>query len=65
MTQSVPTLNAKQAAATLQFLSRTQMQGAEMPAYVEIFNVLSAIVSAENDQPQQSGGQDMAVGADA
>lgn len=47
MTQSIPTLNAKQAAATLQFLSRTQMQGAEMPAYVDIFNMLSAIVSAE------------------
>lgn len=55
MTQTVPTLNAKQAAATLQFLSRTQMQGAEMPAYVDIFNVLSAIVSAENTQEAMAG----------
>lgn len=54
MTQSIPTLNAKQAAATLQFLARTQMQGAEMPAYVDIFNVLSAIVSAEGAQAQNA-----------
>lgn len=40
------TLSPKQAAATLQFLQRTQMQGAEMPVYVDIFNTLSAIVAA-------------------
>ncbi len=55
MTQSIPKLNAKQAAATLQFLSRTQMQGAEMPAYVDIFNVLSAIVSAEGAEAPVPG----------
>jgi len=43
-----PELNVspKQAAAILQFLQRTQMQGAEMPAYVDIFNTLSGIVAA-------------------
>ncbi|WP_286828753.1 MULTISPECIES: hypothetical protein [Kordiimonas] len=64
MTQPVPTLNAKQAAATLQFLSRTQMQGAEMPAYVDIFNVLSAIVSAEG-APAQDAEQAPADAAEA
>ena len=40
-----PGISAKQAAAILQFLQRTQMQGAEMPAYVDVFNTLSGIVS--------------------
>lgn len=39
-------VSPQQAAAILQFLQRTQMQGAEMPAYVDIFNTLSAIVAA-------------------
>jgi len=39
-------VSPKQAAAILQFLQRTQMQGAEMPAYVDVFNTLSAIVAA-------------------
>jgi len=39
-------ISAKHAAAILQFLQRTQLQGAEMPAYVEIFNILSGIVAA-------------------
>ena len=39
-------ISVKQAAAVLQFLQRTQMQGAEMPAYVDVFNTLSAIVAA-------------------
>lgn len=43
-------VSPKQAAAILQFLQRTQMQGAEMPAYVDVFNALSAIVAAA--QPQ-------------
>ncbi|MEX0299203.1 MAG: hypothetical protein AB3N28_09040 [Kordiimonas sp.] len=39
-------VSPQQASAILQFLQRTQMQGAEMPAYVSIFNTLSAIVAA-------------------
>jgi len=38
-------ISAKQAATALQFLQRAQMQGAEMPAYVDVFNQLSAIVA--------------------
>ena len=38
------TLNENQAKAILQFLQRTQMQGSEMPAYVDVFNTLMAIV---------------------
>ncbi|UTW59978.1 hypothetical protein KFE96_06640 [Kordiimonas sp. SCSIO 12603] len=40
-----PEINPKQAAVILQLLQRTQMQGAEMPAYVDVFNTLSAIVA--------------------
>ena len=39
-------ISAKQAAAILQFLQRAQMQGAEMPVYVDVFNTLSGIVAA-------------------
>ena len=39
-------VSSQQASAILQFLQRTQMQGAEMPAYVDVFNTLSAIVAA-------------------
>jgi len=39
-------ISAKQAAAVLQFLQRAQMQGAEMPVYVDVFNTLSGIVAA-------------------
>lgn len=53
-------VSPKQAAAILQFLQRTQMQGAEMPAYVDIFNTLSAIVAAA---PQELQGDDAAVAA--
>lgn len=41
-----PNLSADQAKATLQFLARSQMQGAEMPVYVDIFNTLTAIAAA-------------------
>lgn len=53
-----PEITAKQAAVILQFLQRTQMQGAEMPAYVDVFNVLSAIAATE---PQESAEQKAAV----
>lgn len=43
-------ISAKQAAAILQFLQRTQMQGAEMPAYVDIFNTLSGIAAAAQNE---------------
>lgn len=39
-------VSPQQASAILQFLQRTHMQGAEMPAYVDIFNTLSAIVAS-------------------
>lgn len=41
-------LTADQAKACLQFLQRTQMQGAEMPAYVSIFNSLSSIAGTDS-----------------
>ncbi len=44
-------VSVDQAKAILQFLQRTQMQGSEMPAYVDVFNTLSAIVGTE---PQQN-----------
>lgn len=43
-------VSADQAKAILQFLQRTQMQGAEMPAYVDIFNCLSAIAGQDTSQ---------------
>ncbi|MFC3051647.1 hypothetical protein [Kordiimonas pumila] len=42
-----PVLSAKQAKTIIQFLQRTQLQGAEMPAYVDAFNALSAIAASE------------------
>ena len=39
------TITAQQAAALLQFMQRAQLQGAEMPAYVDVFNTLSKIVA--------------------
>jgi hypothetical protein len=48
--QGTGEISAKQAAILLQFLQRTQMQGAEMPAYVDVFNSLSAIVAAANGE---------------
>ncbi|MBL4791008.1 MAG: hypothetical protein JKY60_18825 [Kordiimonadaceae bacterium] len=47
------TISAKQAATILQFLQRTQMQGAEMPAYVDLFNTLSGIVGSEQEAALQ------------
>ena len=41
-------LSADQAKAILQFLHRTQMQGAEMPVYVDLFNTLSTIAGVSN-----------------
>jgi len=43
-------VSAKQAAAILQFLQRTQMQGAEMPVYVDIFNTLSGIAATAQNE---------------
>ena len=50
----------QQASAILQFLQRTQMQGAEMPAYVSVFNTLSAIVAAA---PQELAAEDASPAA--
>ncbi|WP_417459237.1 hypothetical protein [Kordiimonas sp.] len=47
MKQDQQALTPKHAAATLQFLQRAQLTGAEMPAYVEVFNVLSTIAQAD------------------
>lgn len=43
MTESVPAISAEQARVILQFMQRAQLQGAEMPAYVDVFNTLSGI----------------------
>jgi len=60
--QTQANITVKQAEVILQFLQRTQMQGAEMPAYVDIFNTLSGIVgtvkseaSASADEAQNLG----------
>jgi len=49
MTEQMNSLTSKQAAVVLQFLQRTQMQGAEMPAYVDVFNVLTAIAGKDGE----------------
>ena len=41
-------LNENQAKAILQFLQRTQMQGGEMPVYVDVYNTLMAIAGEQN-----------------
>ncbi|WP_262694475.1 hypothetical protein [Kordiimonas aquimaris] len=41
-------LTSKQAQIILQFLQRTQLQGAEMAAYVDAFNALSVIAKASS-----------------
>ncbi len=46
MTQDQQALSPKHAQAALQFLQRAQLTGAEMPAYVEVFNALSAAAQA-------------------
>lgn len=43
-------ITPKQATAILQFLQRTQMQGAEMPVYVDVFNVLSSIAASASHE---------------
>ena len=43
-------ITTKQAEIILQFLQRAQMQGAEMPAYVDVFNRLSGIVADAKTQ---------------
>lgn len=47
-------VSVDQAKAILQFLQRTQMQGAEMPVYVDVFNTLSSIVGVEPSQNDAS-----------
>lgn len=46
----IDSLSPEQAKVCLQFLQRTQMQGAEMPAYVSLFNSLTAIAGTEDDK---------------
>lgn len=53
--QNAPSLSPDQAKAILQFLQRTQMQGAEMPVYVDLFNTLSAIAAPVMQQHQPPG----------
>lgn len=45
LAEQKPEINPQQASIILQLLQRAQMQGAEMPAYVDVFNTLSAIVA--------------------
>lgn len=43
MTETSDTLTQDQAKIVLQFLQRTNLQGSEMPAYVDVFNVLTSL----------------------
>jgi len=45
MSDQFPNVTAKQAEKILEFLQRTQLTGDEMGDYVDVFNVLSAIVA--------------------
>ena len=44
---AAPIVTPQHAGLILQFLTRTDIKGAEMPAYVECFNVLNAIAQPE------------------
>lgn len=44
------TITAEQAKIILQFLQRTQLSGSEMPAFVAVFNSLSAIAQDSADE---------------
>lgn len=45
---TVASINEDQAKVILQFLQRTNLQGSEMPAYVGVFNTLTAIAGLAN-----------------
>lgn len=45
--EAVSELSQDQAKAALQLLQRTQLSGAEMPVYVDLFNTLTAIAAIE------------------
>jgi len=47
MSDQTTPITPDQAKVILQFLQRTQLTGSEMPAYVAVFNSLTAIVDAE------------------
>ena len=42
-TETSNSLTQDQAKIVLQFLQRTNLQGSEMPAYVDVFNVLTSL----------------------
>ncbi len=46
-----PAISPELARVTLQFLQRASLQGAEMPAYVEVFNCLSAVAQQDQKAP--------------
>ncbi len=48
-----PSLTADQAKTTLYFLQRANLQGSEMPAYVDVFNTLSSIAGEAVSKPVQ------------
>ena len=50
-TENTAVLSADQARTVLQFLQRTPLQGAEMAAYVDVFNALSAVANAAQGEP--------------
>ncbi|WP_262689792.1 hypothetical protein [Kordiimonas aestuarii] len=54
MSKDQPALSAKHATIILQFLQRTQLQGAEMPAFVEVCNSLSTIAKPAEKPPQDT-----------
>lgn len=50
-------LTKDQAKIVLQFLQRTNLQGSEMPAYVDVFNVLTSLAGLSG-KTGQAGASD-------
>ncbi|WP_417451287.1 hypothetical protein [Kordiimonas sp.] len=51
MSKDEPALSAKQVSIILQFLQRTQLQGTEVPAFIDVFNSLSAAAKTGEAAP--------------
>lgn len=45
-------LTSEQARVVLQFLQRTQLQGSEMAAYVDVFNALSSVAQTTSSDSE-------------
>lgn len=51
--KNTPSLSADQAKTILYFLQRANLQGSEMPAYIDVFNALSSIAGESASKPGQ------------